>query len=102
MLRLLTSLALLCLCHCAPPAGDVRAGRQVFVDTCATCHGDDGLGLEGNSPTATAPNLRARIQEISDRAIERAVVDGVGEMAPVALTDDELDDVMAYVRNGWQ
>ncbi len=83
--------------------GDPAAGRPVFQDTCAACHGED---LRGSS---TGPPL---IHEYyvpshhSDASIELAIKRGVqphhwhfGPMpAWPSLTDQEIADVIAYVR----
>ncbi len=55
MLKLLVLVAALLpfasLAQDATPAGSPDAGRELFLDHCATCHGVDGAG---NGPTAPA------------------------------------------------
>ncbi len=81
-----------------------RSGEQAFVKNCASCHGNNAVGLEGK-----APPLVHRIYEPShhgDLAFERAVKNGVrahhwpfGNMPPVdGLTDIELQNIILYVR----
>ena len=39
------------------PGTDLAAGRKIFADNCASCHGDDGKGKQDIG----APNLADRI-----------------------------------------
>ena len=101
MPRYLIAFVFACTWCCSPPTGDPSAGQVIFAEKCAVCHGEDGLGVEGSTPTATAPNLRERVLDISDSAIERAISDGTGEMSPVEMTPEELEDVIAFLRQAW-
>jgi mono/diheme cytochrome c family protein len=83
---------------CGPATtGDSRAGAALYAQTCAACHGEDGLGADGDSSTQ-GTNLRVRLEEISDRAIERAVLEGVGDMDPLSMSPQEIADVIAFLR----
>lgn len=86
-------------------AGDpVARGGKLFNQHCAACHGTD---LDG---TETGPPLRSIVYEPNhhpDESFRRAVAQGVpshhwdfGSMPPVTgLDDDEVDDIIAYVRH---
>jgi len=34
----------------APPAGDAVAGKAIATNTCAACHGSDGISVQGGAP----------------------------------------------------
>src|SRR6266850_4348575 len=78
-------------------AADIEQGKKLFQGMCARCHGLDGTGEEGpnlNRPTLTrAPDadaLRAVIRDgIPDRGMPRVR----------RLTENELDQLVAYVRS---
>ena len=91
-----------------PPAAgsaeQVAAGEEVFTANCATCHGE---GLRGG---LAGPPLVHEIYEPShhpDSAIRAAIANGVtphhwdfAAMPPiVGLSDDEVDAVIAYIRD---
>lgn len=74
--------------------GDPAAGQTVFTSgQCATagCHGADG-----NS--GSAPALRDVVGSRTDDQIIDAVLDGKGAMPPQDLTDQQMADVLAWMR----
>jgi len=76
--------------------GNPAAGEMVFANnTCSTdaCHGSDG-----NSGTGTAPALNTVVSGLSDDQIINAVLDGDGAMPPQDLEDQEMADVLAWLR----
>jgi mono/diheme cytochrome c family protein len=97
----------------APPSGPARtpeeeklfvAGKEVFANNCAACHGADGGGVTnvgaklGGSQYATLPN---------DGTI-RVLVNGkegggIGVMPPLgaAMSDEEVAAVLTFVRQSW-
>jgi mono/diheme cytochrome c family protein len=81
------------LTACGDPAlsleGDPVAGETVF-QTCAACHFDDGTGV--------GPAMGDEAPEKSDEEIVDIIRNGYEEMAPVALEDQEIADVLAYLR----
>jgi len=70
-------------------------GRDVFVTTCAGCHGTQGQGGNG-------PRLAGRVErvypEVGDQ--ERIVRDGRGSMPSFAgeLSDADIEAVVRYER----
>ncbi|MEX1361678.1 MAG: cytochrome c [Nannocystaceae bacterium] len=75
--------------------GDAASGQTVFSSmTCASsgCHGADG-----NS--GSAPALRDSAPGLSDDQIIDSVLDGKGAMPPNDLEDQEMADVLAWVRS---
>lgn len=73
--------------------GDPDAGAEVFSSTCAVCHGADGSGIEGSGS-----DLNEEVPEFSDAELENIIQNGYEEMPPQGLTDQELADVIAYLR----
>jgi mono/diheme cytochrome c family protein len=71
--------------------GDATAGATVYADTCGACHGADGTGGIGPSLVEHAPMH-------SDEELVATIVNGTGTMEPVALEDQEIADVLAYIR----
>lgn len=82
--------------------GDVVAGKTVFLNTCALCHGPDGKGKlmpgMGQVPDLTADALQGRL---SDEQIRATVQNGKGKMPPLGNQLDEqmIANVAAYVRS---
>jgi mono/diheme cytochrome c family protein len=102
MIRAFIVLSVACAVSCSPgAAGDPAAGAAVYSEKCATCHGDDGSGLDNGDPTTSGIDLGARLEEISDGQIARTIAEGAGEMAPVDLTKEESDDLIAFFRHEW-
>jgi disulfide bond formation protein DsbB len=91
-------------------AGDVGAGEEVYSGTCATCHGDDGEGIDGLGLPIVGSEFVAATSEpdLADFiAAGRSVSDpdnttGV-DMPPKggnpSLTEQDLADVAAYTKS---
>jgi mono/diheme cytochrome c family protein len=87
------SLAILTACG----EGDPVAGQHIYSITCVTCHGPDGtLGLDQNGRPAA--NLNERVPQLTDDEIATRITDGFGNMKPVNLSNKDVKDVVAYVR----
>ncbi len=82
---------------------DLARGEQVFAANCAACHGEAGVG------TTSGPPLVHEIYEPGhhpDESFVRAIREGVpahhwdyGPMPAISgLNDEEIEDVIAYVR----
>lgn len=72
--------------------GDATAGETVFNDVCTACHGADGLGSEGYSPSLADETL-----DLSDEEIRDVILNGYGEMPAQDMTEQEVADVIAYM-----
>src|SRR6266702_7056123 len=73
----------------------IEAGRTLFANGCAACHGVDGRGGRG-------PNLRERVfwHPVDDETLFKAIQKGLpGGMPPANLPDDQTWQVVAYVRS---
>ncbi len=82
---------------------DTVSGREIYVNTCITCHGIDGkgaMGIQLNPPPADLTS--SRVQDRLDSALFQRIHDGKANTAmgawKHALSDDEIWDVLAYVR----
>lgn len=87
----------------SPAASDGRAGAELYAQSCASCHGSDLRGTDLGPPHLSqvyAPDHHP------DESFRAAITQGsrahhweFGDMAPVGgLTDEEIDLVIAYVR----
>lgn len=92
----------------AEPAtkGDPRLGKQWYVDICSTCHGLDGDGYYAGG-TGTAIGLPGFLSKASDGFIRATVREGRsntrmrgfrGPKSLANLSDQEIDDIIAYLR----
>ena len=90
-------------------SASMERGKAVYSTTCITCHRDAGQGIpEVYPPLAKSDFLMAN----KARSIG-IVVNGLSgeitvnknkfdaEMVPVDLTDEQVSDVLNYVRNSW-
>jgi len=78
-------------------ADQIQAGYRLYASQCQLCHGTNGDGIGGT-------NL-ARQQfrfVITDADIKRMVANGStgGGMPSFAIKDEELDDLIAFIRSG--
>jgi cytochrome c2 len=80
--------------------GDATRGKEVFK-RCAVCHGDSGEGKEaiGKAFGVTMiPFSSKEAQSLDDANLKKGIIEGRGKMKPVALSDQEVADVIAYLR----
>ena len=91
-------------------AADAEEGKKVYMQFCSSCHGQSG---KGDGPAAAALNPKPRdhtdkeyMSKLSDDDIFKVVKNGgasVGKspLMPAwgaTLKDDQIQDVVAYVR----
>ena len=87
----------------------IERGKEVYNVSCITCHMEAGEGVEGAfPPLAKADYLMAdknrSIKQILEGASGEMKVNGKtynGEMPAIDLTDEQVSDVLNYVRNSW-
>lgn len=87
----------------------IERGKEVYNTQCITCHMDKGEGIEGVfPPVAKSDYLMAdkgrSIRQILEGASGEMTVNGKtynGEMPAIDLTDEQVSDVLNYVRNSW-
>ena len=72
---------------------DLAAGETVYMATCGSdyCHGSNGVD-------GSAPDHPDVIPTYSDEDLENVIQNGTGYMGGQGLTDQELADVMLYLR----
>jgi mono/diheme cytochrome c family protein len=73
--------------------GDVAAGKAVFSDNCAGCHGLTGHGGNGGPDLTAIPSAKTPTR------VKSQVTNGGGGMPPFKgqLTPKQIKDVTAYV-----
>ncbi len=82
-------------------AGDPAAGKAVFAKKCSSCH---GAGGEGKDAIAKMMKVELRplgskeVQARSDAELTRTLKEGKGKMKPVALSEKEIADTVAFLR----
>jgi len=93
----------------AAPSGDATHGKELFNQICIACHGEGGVGIVGLGKDMTSSTFIAGKTDndlLAFVKVGRPVGDpdnttGV-DMPPKggnpALTDDDLRDIIAYIR----
>jgi mono/diheme cytochrome c family protein len=108
--------AMLCACQKGSTEGgaqsagaDVKYGEQIFMTTCATCHGTDGTGVKGLGKGLIGSEY---VGKASDDQLVQMIMKGRDAKDPLnstgvamppnggnaALGEKDLHDVVAYVR----
>jgi mono/diheme cytochrome c family protein len=95
-----------------PLVQSIKRGEEVYNANCITCHLQKGEGLEGTYPPLAKADYIAK--DKTGKLVIGAVLNGLeGEitvngkkynvMMPPQnyLTDDQVADVLNYVRNSW-
>lgn len=91
-------------------AGDAVAGKTLFQQSCASCHGPEALGIAGLGKDMTTSTF---IQELSDEELLAFVKNGRSTSDPLnttgvdmppkggnpALTDAQLLDIIAFIHS---
>lgn len=82
---------------------DAVSGREIYVNTCLRCHGIDGKGAPAIQLVPPPADLTSSaIQNRLDASLFKRIHDGKPNTAmgawKHALSDDEIWDVLAYVR----
>lgn len=86
--------------------GDPRLGKQWFEYICSTCHGPTGDGYAAGS-TGTAIGKKGTLSKVSDGFLRTTIKEGrsntrmLGFSGPAAManmTDQEIEDVIVYLR----
>lgn len=94
----------------AAPFGDSAAGREVFLGTCVACHGANATGVPGLGKDLTTSSWSA---EQTDEQLLAFLLTGRPASDPLnttgvdmppkggnpALTEDDLRNVVAYLRS---
>ena len=87
--------------------GDPRLGKQWYNYICSTCHGVRGNGYEAGG-TGTAIGLPSTLSKVSDGFLRETIKKGrsntrmlafQGPAALANLSDQEIDDIIVYLRS---
>lgn len=92
--------SILCICLMLTSltlwAGDVFQGKEVYSRYCMGCHGEAGEGLMPGLPNFSRGQQLIR----TNRELSDTIRDGNGVMPGFngIITDDEIENVIAYIR----
>lgn len=96
--------------HAAEPDADTMArGLRVFQQNCFLCHQMNGQGIPGTYPPLAKSDYLMADRERAIRIVIEGLVGEIrvnnrryaGAMQPVLIPDDQVADVITYVRNSW-
>jgi mono/diheme cytochrome c family protein len=85
-------------------AGEYDKGKTLFEEKCMICHGADGKG-DGPAAMALSPAPRdfSRAEfwnrKQVDQIITNQIKNGKGAMPAFKLNDDEIKEIIAYMRH---
>lgn len=97
-----------------PINGDATHGKQLFLQHCASCHGDTGTGGPGTGVTMSRPrslpilapalNNKGFLASVSDEMIKATLINGRKGTPMVSfldqgLSDQDVNDIVSYVRS---
>jgi mono/diheme cytochrome c family protein len=79
------------------------AGQKVYESLCIACHQADGRGRDRLAPTLVGSALALAPAHVPVRILINGKEGTVGLMPPLGatLTDDQIADVLTYVRREW-
>jgi mono/diheme cytochrome c family protein len=78
--------------------GDPERGGQLYVETCAVCHGVEGKGRVGASlENFPGIDVTAALRQTIAEGIQGSVMPAWSEAEGGPLSDRDIDDIVAYV-----
>jgi disulfide bond formation protein DsbB len=91
------------------PGGNAAEGEALFVQTCAACHGPEGKGVTGLGKDMTASEFIAgksddelvefiKVGRPPDDPLNTTGVAMLPKGGNPALTDEDLYDIVAFIR----
>ncbi|RCV54140.1 cytochrome bc1 complex diheme cytochrome c subunit [Marinitenerispora sediminis] len=78
------------------PDVDLREGRQIFTESCASCHGPQGAGTE-TGPDLTNVGAASVDFQVSTGRMPSMNPDAQMPRRPTPFTQEEIDNLAAYV-----
>lgn len=87
----------------------IERGKEIYISNCVSCHMEDGRGIASVFPPLAESDylmedLDRSIRQVLEGASGEMEVNGVvynGVMTGFDLTDQEVADVLNYVRSSW-
>ena len=76
-------------------SGDLVCGQQVYMNTCAICHMENGEGSNAGK------KLVGFIDQYSDAHLVKVIQDGWGPMPPMSINPQQVADVIVYLRENF-
>lgn len=76
-------------------SGDASCGAQVYTQSCAICHMEDGSGGDSGK------RLSGRMELFDDATLVDIIVRGQGTMPPIAISSQETADVVVFLRENF-
>lgn len=80
---------------CIQPPTDptqLEAARQLYVQYCSACHGQDA---QGNEPLG--PELLEEVAEESDEELLEVIIEGDDEMPPIPVTTQQASEIIGWL-----
>jgi cbb3-type cytochrome c oxidase subunit III len=80
------------------------AGRQLYADDCAACHGDNGEGQVGpalNSRELLKTTVDATLHSLIRTGVPGSVMPAWGQAFGGPLTDEQVNQLVAFIR-AWE
>jgi cytochrome c2 len=99
-LWILSSILMISFLLPAQTRGDADKGKVLF-SRCAICHGDAGEGKDaiGKMFNVTMPKLGSKeVQSKDTAALKKIILEGKGKMKGLSLSDQEVENVITYLR----
>ncbi|MEL7119159.1 MAG: cytochrome c [Bacteroidota bacterium] len=91
----------LCSCQKKSEEESFARGKEIYLANCISCHQSDGKGVKGVYPSLIKPDY---IEENYSRRAIKLIRYGSGSnfgMKPIALSNEEITDVLNYIQNTW-
>lgn len=90
-------------------SASISRGKELYKESCITCHLANGEGVKGTFPPLAKADFLTKYPEKSIHAVKfgmsgKITVNGVAynnAMPPSGFGDDEIADVMNYIRNSF-
>jgi len=88
----------------------IERGKEVYTTYCQNCHMENGAGVPGaNPPLAKSDYLKHPVNDLIKLVVKgqtgKIIVNGTTYETPMLavdyLTDEQVADVLNYVRNTW-
>jgi mono/diheme cytochrome c family protein len=95
----------------SPDQSVMKAGAQIYADECSGCHTPNGKGVSGLFPSLNGtPMVQQNDATTLARVVLRGALSVATKRAPTGpempafawiLNDDQVADVLTYIRNAW-